>query len=743
MLPFAVAIFLGAFLLFLVQPIMGRYLLPEFGGSPSVWTTCLLFFQTALLVGYAYAHVLTKYLAARHQVAVHLGLLMGAFLWLPPMPDAIDPGDASTSPIGQVLRLLITHVGLPFVLLAATGPLVQRWFSDTFPHRSPYRLYALSNVGSLLALVAYPFVIETTLTRAHQAWGWAIGFVGFTVVCFWCGRTRRATGGVAEVAPVAEATPPPTIRQMAHWLVWAGLATGLLAATTETLTLDIAAVPFLWLAPITVYLLTFVVTFGRAHGYRPVLLAGAMLVAAAVSLDLRVFGTRASFGQLLGGHLTALAVAGLICHGELFRSRPQPRYLTLFYLTISAGGALGTLIVAVLSPYWFDHNIDLPLLWSALILCVGREILRTRDRQRAVAWGIGQLLALAMVPLLRTGAFDHLGQHVLTWFVAQRWKLGLVVVVIIFAVGDHRHGWVRTWQRRTSWGVAVLGLWLIFHYLGSALQPAPDTVAVRRGFHGTVTVTDYPTTDPRAHARFMAHGNTTHGIQLTHADFVDYPTSYYHPDSGIGRALSRSNQNVGRNICVVGLGVGTIASYGMPGDRIRFYEIDPHVVELAERHFQFLARSQAEIEIVVGDGRQLIERENRARSSPRFDILVLDAFSSDAVPMHLLTTEAFESYLDRLAPAGVLVFNISNRLVDLRPVLEGHARAHDMFLAHIIHYPASDDWWDFASQWIILARERGTLDVDAITRATGIASPETLHGPRWTDDFASLWSVLR
>ncbi len=755
MFPFLAAVFLGAFLLFLVQPLMGRFVLPWQGGAPAVWTACLLFFQTALLLGYLYAHLLGRRLSLSRQSAVHTALLLGALWWIPPLPTFAAGGDpGGDPPVLAVVVMLLQTIGPPFVLLAGSSPLLQRWFAHAQPGRSPYRLYALSNAGSLLALLAYPLLVEPWFTRQVQAIGWSLLYVGFVATCAWVSwklvgpRPHVARGTPSDELSTADAAPAPTWRNHLAWMAWAGLATALLTATTNALTLDVAAVPFLWILPLAIYLGSLILAFDHPRWYRRSFFVFLLPFAMAASLDLRIFGSTLELEQLVVTHLLALGVAGMICHGELHRARPSARFLTGFYLCLAGGGALGTLGTAVVSPLVFDRDHDLPILWTALTALVAAQLIRTRDLPRVRTWSGGLLFALIAVPVLRPADETGLLSLVHTWVELARNTAGVLVPVLLLLGIIHLRppaGLVGDWNRRSSIGLLALVGVIAWFVVGSSLQSPPGLVASRRGFFGEVTVIDYTAADPRSHSRYLAHGNTTHGIELLHPDWRDYPTSYYSAQSGIGRAFTRANQRAGRRIGVVGLGVGTIAAYGMAGDHLTFYEIDRHIIELATTHFHFLADSAAAIDIRLGDGRRLIEAEAAlgADAPPRYDMLVLDAFSSDSVPIHLLTREAFAAYLQRLGPHGVLVINVSNRLVDLRPVLEGHARHFGLHLAHLINRPDAENWWDFSSEWILLAPQRAALDTATITEWTGIAAPAELEGIDWTDEFASLWSVLR
>lgn len=747
MAPFAFAVFIGAFLLFLVQPLAGRFVLPWFGGSAGVWTVCLLFFQSALFVGYLYAHALGRLQSLRQQVGLHLGLLAGALLWLPPQLTAPAAEVLVEQPARSLIVLLVKDLGPLFVLLSATGPLLQSWFHRARPHRSPYLLYALSNVGSLLGLLVYPFLIEPVWTRSEQAAFWSGGFIVFIGVLAWCAihvlrqlsPTPRSDAD-HETDPID--TPTPDVARLMRWLGLAALGTALLAATTTALTVDISPVPFLWVAPLAVYLLSFIATFAERNFYRPMLMFSLVVLAAALCMDLRSFGTQMRFTPFLLSHLFCLAVGCTWSHGELYRHRPHPRHLTLFYLTISLGGALGTSAVALVAPTVFNVDNDLPIIWSAALVAIGIQAWRQSSPSAARALFAGMIAAILLVPLLRPTAGISVWDNLIELLLHQ-WAL--LVLLGISALGVVLSVWMKSASRRWFTRTAVLltvGNAVSF-YNFTAWSEAPGTVQTLRGFHGLITVTDYANEDPRASARYMSHGTTTHGIQLLHEAYRHYPTSYYTPSGGIGRALIRENQSANRHIGVIGLGVGTVAAYGMPGDVLRFFEIDENVIQIAQEDFSFLSHTPSEVQIVSGDGRLMLEQELTNPTHRPYDLLVLDAFSGDAVPTHLLTQEAFATYVALLEPTGVIAVNISNRLIDLRPIVEGNARDSSLYLVHVIHHPGVEDWWQFPSEWILLAPRHETLDTPAITSYTGIASPAELGPVRWTDEYSSILPNLR
>ncbi len=751
MLPFALASFLGAFLLFAVQPLLGRYVLPTFGGAPAIWSVCLVFFQTALLAGYLYAHALTQLKSQRHQVLIHGLLFAIALLFLPPIPATASLTGASDSVVWRALGLLIQTIGLPFTIMAATGPLIQSWFSRSFPQRSPYRLFALSNAGSLLGLLTYPILIEPHFDRATQAWGWSAGFGLLAAVLLKSGFSRANNSPPENsLAP----TEPISLARRLIWIGWAAIGSALLVATTNAMTHDVAGVPFLWIAPLTVYLLTFIVAFDHPRWYHRPTLSAALVVASVVIIDAAAASGIGSFLQLSAAYLVALFVAGLVCHGELYRSRPQSSHLTIFYLHIATGGAVGSLCVAVVAPAVFDRFVELPFLWTAVIGWFAYGIFRTQNVRLARGFGFGIVICPVFLVLFRTIDalfFGHATwtdfwenfRHTLSSLVI--WPVIGIGAGLVWALGDIRTGIVRRWHRRVILLVIAVPMAVLAGWWKFGLQHDPAAIFVARNTFGTITVSDFNTDQPRAQVRYLSHGSTTHGIQLMHPDYQSWPTTYYGPESGIGLALAQSNQSAGRKIGVVGLGVGTVASYGQTGDHVRFYELDPAMVDVAQTQFTALARSAATITIKVGDGRLLLAAENSDASLPRLDVLVIDAFSSDAVPIHLLTSEAFAIYLDRLKSDGILIVNVSNRWVDVRSVVLAQAQKLGLTAASIFHRPSPDDWWAFASEWVLLTRLPARFESAAIQAAATprVEIPPPSTAPAWTDDFAGLWSALR
>jgi len=686
MFAYALTIFLGAFLLFQVQPLIGKYILPWFGGSPGVWTTCMLFFQVLLLGGYAYAHFTTRFFKARIQAIIHVILLLVALLLLPITPsDSWKPrGDGN--PVTEILLLLTVCLGLPYFILSSTGPLMQQWFSRTNPGVSPYRLYALSNVGSLLALVSYPFVIEANFTRLAQASLWAWGFGAFAAFCAFCAWTLWKANPKEE--PLRSAEKPVSSDDQKSpnfvWLLWLLLpacASVLLLATTNKITQDIAAIPFLWVLPLSLYLLTFVVCFDNPAWYSRRLFGMLLIPALGLVCAMANRAYDQSIFVQIGVYSGTLFVCGMICHGELYRLKPPPAYLTSFYLIIAAGGAAGGSLVAVVAPLVFDTYAELG--WGLVLTCVLLVWIHAREgsawRFRNRQWQLWPMLAAGVLLLAA-----------LLWLQDRAGRAGVLLSV--------------------------------------------------RNFYGTLKVVEMFKGNPRAHNYQMHHGSIGHGIQLRDAAMADTPTTYFHEQSGVGLALTHFPRETNRRIGVVGLGIGTLCAYGRPGDVFRFYEIHPAVEPLARSHFSYLERCKAEVEVVLGDGRLSLERE----TSQQFDILILDAFSGGAVPVHLLTKEAFETYLRHLKPDGFIAVNIINRHLDLYPVLLGASVSFDLEVVHLEWNEAGWPWppWMGHARWALLTRNQGFLHATRI-RIAAAASPAPNQIPlEWTDDHASLWNVL-
>jgi SAM-dependent methyltransferase len=673
MLLHAGTIFLGAFLLFLVQPIIARQILPWFGGAASVWATCLVFFQSVLLFGYAYADWTTRFIAPRRQCWLHVVLLGASLLLLPIIPDAAwKPGPEHTGPTTAILGLLGATMGLQYFLLSTTSPLVQAWFWRRFHHAVPYRLFALSNLASLLALLSYPVLIEPFFPLVAQSVSWSVAYAVFALLCaataiFSTHHTAGAPAGTPGPAPAAYADPPPPFSDRLLWVALSATGSCLLLAVTNHLTQNIASVPFLWVVPLSLYLVTFILCFDHPRWYQ----RGLFLVLAAGLLPVMAYYSDSLDLWLAAPiYATGLFVCCMFCHGELYRLKPGPRHLTTFYLMISLGGALGALLVGIAAPSFLPGYFELEI---ALISCALLLFARTLDLRRWVAGAAFAVIAL-------TGAASM--QNVIEYFA--------------------------------------------------------DTRVMLRNFYGVVRTRDFY--DP-APFRILYHGGIQHGGQLLEAAHRNEPTTYFGPTSGYGRVFASLPQ-APRRVGVVGLGAGVIAAYARRGDVFRFYEIDPQMAAVAMGEFTFLRDSPAQIDIVLGDGRLSLERE----SDQQYDLLALDAFSGGSIPMHLLTRQAMATYVRHLKPDGVIVFQATNRFVDIAPVVERLAAEFGMKAVLVSDvqegYVRDEDYWLSSTDQIIVTRNQELLEADRI-RSVAEPLPPRPDFRVWTDDFYNLLRVLK
>lgn len=696
---FASTIALSAFLLFLVQPIVAKQILPWFGGAAAVWTTCMVFFQTLLLAGYAYAHLISTRLSARTQARLHIGLLLlsvplllmnaplGAREWLKP------EGGASAVP--AIVGLLALTVGLPYFLLSTTGPLLQKWLAPRFAQHTVYRLFALSNLGSLLGLLAFPFLIEPRVSTAVQSWAWSGAYAVFVVtsaVCAWrAGLTGVMQGMQTRVLNAQDAqallapTTKPAASHYALWVTYSTLGSVLLLATTAHITQNLAAVPFLWVLPLTLYLLSFVLVFEGRQG-RGWYVPSVWVLPTLIAVVLMAAGLTASHGVLEVTVAVPLYVVGLFvvcvfCHGELAQLKPAARHLTHFYLVLAAGGALGGILVGVVAPQVLNAYYELPLALFAVA-------------------------SLAVLALWRNDVFRPAWRRVL---------LGAALVATVATSG------------------------LGFAYARFVHQ---DAVLIQRNFYGSLRVKSAGR--GVLEVRRLLHGVILHGEQYVRGPWSREPGTYYARSSGLGRAIE-AHQSLGPvRIGVVGLGVGTTAAYGRTGDVLRFYELDPDVLTLARTQFTYLRNSAADTEFVLGDARLSLERELKARQAQNFDVLAIDAFSSDAIPLHLITREAVRLYMQHLTPEGLLAVHVSNRFLDLKPVLAQIAHAEGLHAVWVDDQPEPNTHAT-ASTWVLLAASAPAFDHESLH---GSAQPlRALPGGDehllWTDEYSNLFSVLK
>jgi hypothetical protein len=783
---FAATIFVSAFLLFQIQPLVSKYILPWFGGTPAVWTTCMLFFQTLLFGGYAYAHFSQLWLRPKQQAVVHLILIVVALSLLRVVPSDVWKPTDSLEPVGRILLLLAASVGLPYFVLSSTGPLIQAWFARAFPGRIPYRLYALSNVGSLLALLSYPFFFERVWDVPVQATFWSWGFYLYAALCGCAavvvGLAFRTAGRASNDPVVTElhtanpafielpeqeaaktksvavgsggeapaALVAPTLLRRILWLVLPAFASVTLLAVTNHVCTDVAVMPFLWVVPLSLYLVTFIIAFDHPRWYRPVLTSiFTMLAVYTVAMvysngQSRVVlwdcGTpgklayykeyghwpklpltegerekspKANLGFMTYAGMNFAALLGIcmMCHGELFRMRPHPRYLTGYYLMISAGGAVGGVAVTLIAPHvfvtFFEWNFALFLGFVLAAWLILRAIVASRSQKLSGNAGASPGWALLV---------------------------GVLAVLVV-----------------TGWGI-----YDICRYF----QRSDEDVLLReRNFFGTLKVEDRDANEPEEHTHVLYHGRITHGLQYVSDDRRHIPTTYYAPQTGVGRTIGfyrESKKLHGVRIGAVGLGTGTLAAYADQGDSIRFYEINPAVIAITEpgEWFTYLKDCRArggKCEIELGDARLTLERELQNHQPQKFHILVLDAFSGDAIPVHLLTEEAMKSYVEHLAKAGdgdedgAIAIHITNRYVDLEPVVLGLAERYG--LDHVLISNDSGADGAYTSEWMILSHNQALLKELA---AYEEQAPEDQEHPKlkkkpvlWTDGRSNLFEVLK
>lgn len=710
---FAITVFSSAFLLFQVQPLISKFILPWFGGSPAVWTAAMLFFQAVLFGGYLYAHLTTSRLSALRQCQVHLGLLavaVAAVLATRIVPPAwLRPtGSADEWPLARIFVLLAATVGLPYFALSSTGPLLQRWFSQVIVGGSPYRLFALSNLGSLLALLSYPLCIEPLWGGRTQAAVWSLGFVVFAACCGICVHQVRAVRTRSEEVQAPGSASPAGAWRRAAWIGLPALASVMFLAVTNEVCQNVATVPLLWIVPLSLYLLSFIIAFDHPRWY---LRRGCCLAALAAVVLMAGYDPITDWvATVIGGgffdhwwvetivHFVGLALVLVMCHGELARLKPATDHLTAYYLSMSLGGAVGGLLVNLLAPQVFTTFREFPL-------------------------GLVAAAVLAAVVLVTAAGSGPPGS-------------GVPVI-------RRNHPAVRLVEAAIGL-LAVFGIW---HW-----RLAPDasrdaeirTVHRSRNFYGTLSVQERNAGAEDGSFTFYS-GHIVHGRQFAAPDRRHLPLTYYGSGSGVRVAIEHAQRRSERcHIGVVGLGVGTLASYARPGDRVRFYEINPQVAEVARNTawFRYLADCKGDVEVVLGDARLQLERELAAAGPHGFDVLCLDAFSGDAIPAHLLTAEAFEVYDRHLRPGGVLAVHITNTYLDLYPVVRRLAENQGFLHTRIYRAAVPDDML-FRNCYMLLSKDREFI----------LATPEEIEAlpprfrkprdvPLWTDEYGSLLPLL-
>ncbi|MGN6692143.1 MAG: spermidine synthase [Sphingopyxis sp.] len=730
---FVLTILVGSFLLFQVQPMVARMVLPRLGGAPAVWNSAMLVYQALLLGGYAYAHWLGRF-AVRRQAVIHIALLLAAALWLPIGIATIAPPAPGQEALWVPL-LLLASIGPVFFAVSAQAPLMQRWFAADASAGDPYYLYAASNLGSFVGLISYPALVEPAMPLAVQSWSWTAGY-GLLVLLVAASAAARWHSHVAHPdAPDTTAELRPTLRRQLHWLLIAAVPSGLMLSTTTHLTTDIVAMPLLWVLPLGLYLLSFVIAFSTAERLTQIFTT----IAPAVLLSVGGLALLSTGGGTMLVAFAALAMLFIVAtslHGYLYHLRPAPGHLTLFYLIMSAGGVLGGLFAALVAPLIFDWAYEHPLLVLAAALLLPLPALFPWDKWLKLSPGVARTIVAMLIAL---AAFA-------CWNAASEWAgkvEGPVALwgVVIFVVGMLVIGW--------RWAyVAALALLMIGVGGWDTLQDSFTGMRVRSYF-GVYTVTD----DPYRHQRRLAHGTTLHGLQRTDAGHELEPTTYYGHQSGVGLALDRAGPTA--SVGLVGLGAGTLSCYRRPEQRWTIFEIDPAMVDIARdpSKFTFISRCAPDVPIVIGDARLRIATLPPAQ----FDILIIDAFSSDAIPLHLLTAEAIGIYARALKPGGILLVHISNRFFDLEPVLSAEAKARGWSAAIRMDSPPEQTADDYqfsnltGSNWVALtatparlAQLTGTLEprTEASRDGAWVPLESRPHFDRWTDDYASTLPVL-
>lgn len=683
---YAFTSFWGAYLLFQLEPVIGKFILPWFGGSPAVWITCMLFFQVFLLAGYAYAHLNLDCFQARRQGLVHAAILLLALLALPVTPEQSFKPENSDHPTLDIILLLMSCIGLPYFILSTTSPLLQAWIVRINPYRSPYTLYALSNFGSLLALLSYPVLFEPYFKLGEQTLGWSAGFFIYVLLCEGVALDfrRLAKSGAIVAKPVAiddETHISDRLSPAVLWLLWLALPAAtstLLLATTNQLCQDVASVPFLWVMPLSLFITSFIFCFARHDWYQRRIFIPALVISTIALLAVLYGGENFTLEAQVGIYSAGLFFCCMTCHGELYRLRPHPSQLTVYYLAISAGGALGGIFAALVSPLVFPmyYEFHISLFTCCLLTFYAVAVdsqLSKQKRRKPLVW----LLAGAML------------------------------------------------------------IWLGVNLANQAYQATSGKIRVSRNFYGVLRVEERSLENPALAKRVMRHGAIDHGFQFLAAEKQLLPTAYYGNASGVGLALTHFTREQGRRVGLVGLGTGTVLAYGKPDDYFRIYDIDPAVVEYAHTYFTFLKNTTARYDVVVSDARLALERE----PPQAFDLLILDAFNGDAIPMHLLTEQALQLYLSHLRPDGVLAIHITNHYLDLRPLVSGMAtRAGYDYL--LVESQPSDNLGWYPADWALLSKNQPFLQESALQKAKS-TSATPVESIIWTDDFSNMFRLLK
>lgn len=715
-------LFVGAVLLFSVQPMVGKLVLPILGGTPAVWNGSVVFFQTMLLAGYFYAFVLSKLSRVRYQIITHLGILVFAFLFLPvgvPTNWTAPTGN----PIFWLIGLLMLAVGVPFFAVSTTAPLMQRWFSYTqHPHAAdPYFLYAPSNLGGLMALLAYPTLIEPYLRIADQRWAWTGGFVLLTTLILVCAyfipvEARRESHDNEAGHAIQHDTRPHKILERAKWLLLAFLPSSLLLGVTTFMTTDIAAIPLLWVVPLAIYLMTFVLVFARKPPLKHQYMVASLPFLTLPLIIWFFWRFDAPVSVLFTLHLVAFFALAMVCHGELAASRPPSNRLTEFYLFLSLGGVLGGAFNALAAPVLFDDIYEYPL--AIILVCL---VIPSRSKQQnpwvRMPFILLNSLAVALLIYYLIVHELEIGQLEVTL------ALGAIAILALSLA-----------RSRFWFGIVAAGLVLT----GFVHNDNPDELLSReRSYFGVYRVE----TDETHHQ--LLHGTTIHGAQRVEPKLSLDPLTYYSTDGPLAQVFQVFQRDPqARKVAVIGLGIGTVTCYGKPQDHLTFYEIDPVVERIARdaKYFTYLRDCPPTFDVVIGDARATLARA----PDHLFDLIVVDAFTSDAIPVHLVTKEAIQLYVSKLKQPGLLAIHITNRHIKLEPVLE--RLAHELSLSSLIRVddrigPVDEDSLKFESDWVAMSASASSLETlhnDPAWRPLERQSGTTA----WTDDFSDVFNAI-
>jgi spermidine synthase len=737
MLLYAITIFLSAFLLFQVQPLIAKIILPWFGGSAAVWSAAMLFFQLVLLAGYAYAHWSIRYLKAKQQMITHVALLLASCAVLPILPSETWKPSESGDPTLRILMLLIATIGLPYFLLSSTSPLLQAWYVRRSGSGMPYRLFALSNFGSMLALISFPFLVEPRLTSRWQAYSWSIGYVAFALVCTLAAWISRMEPRPSEaVSPDHPPAPRPRPADLALWVSLAAVASILLVSITTHLSQNVAPIPLLWVLPLALYLATFMIAFESDKLYhRGVIFVLLVPIFYYMASDLYADSGNLHIKYIIPVFSGGLFLCCMLCHGELARRRPAPQYLTLFYLMVALGGALGGSFVALIAPRIFPSNLELPLAMGACgvlgAMVMWDAVFHRPRRAFAILFMAVSLTAVAAAlfyPLQSPVMHLHYQQALIA-------AAGSIFGALILLYGTTHP--IGQWTLRVG---LLLSVGLLLGFL--ARKEHDNQKGYRlivRNFYGVLHVKDTDAaTDDEYTERSLLHGTINHGSQILDEPLRYKSTSYYGVDSGVGRAIRAVQQRGAVRVGVVGLGAGVLSNYGRAGDFYRIFEINPLVEKIAQTEFSFYPHSPADKRILMGDARLTMERMD----SLQLDVLAVDAFSSDAIPVHLLTREALAVYFRHLKPEGILALHISNRYLDLEPVCKGGA---DFFnkSAMTVTDDGEEAPYLSASTWVLMTSGTDIFNDDAFKNADIQPAKTKPNFRAWTDDYSNVFQILK